>query len=138
MDTNLSKALLMAGGLLISIMVISVALYMYTNAQSFAQSNEAAMSASQVESFNRFYTSYMNTYTGSSTIRCIDAVNILNRALEDDVEIEISDSLSDDITKSGDDDWYTADSTVYVSLPVKYTPTFDSVSGAVIKVKIEE
>lgn len=135
MDTNLSKALLMAGGLLISIMVISVALYMYTNAQSFAQSNEAAMSASQVESFNRFYTSYMNTYTGSSTIRCIDAVNILNRALEDGVEISNSCTA---ITKSGDDDWYTADSTVYVSLPVKYTPTFDSVSGAVIKVKIEE
>ena len=132
MDSNLSKALLMAGGLLISIMVISVALYMYTNAQTFASANEAAMSASQVESFNRFYTSYMDTYTGHTVIRCIDAVNILNRALEDDVEISNS---SSHITNSNG--YYEADSADFVSVKVKYTLTFDSVSGAVNKVKIE-
>ena len=130
MDTNLSKALFMAGGVMVSIMIISVMLYAYSNAQSFAVANEAAMTASQIESFNRFYTSYMDSYSGTTTIRCVDAVNILNRAIEDGVEVSVSSSYI--TSPSG---YYEADSKDYVTKTVQYKPTFDAI-GQVTKVTI--
>ena len=131
MDANLSKSLLMAGGIMISVMVISIMLNAYTEAQTFAEANEAAMAASQVESFNRFYTSYMDSYSGTTTIRCVDAVNILNRAYEDGVEISITSTF---ITSPNG--YYEADSKDYVTKMVQYKPTFDNDTGIVTKVTI--
>lgn len=131
MDANLSKSLLMAGGIMISVMVISIMLNAYTEAQTFAEANEAAMAASQVESFNRFYTSYMDSYSGTTTIRCVDAVNILNRAYEDGVEISVTSAY---ITSPNG--YYEADSKDYVTQLVQYKPTFDNDTGIVTKVTI--
>lgn len=55
---NVSKALIMAGGVLIALAVIGVALYFYTSARGFAEQSESMLSASQVQSFNRFYTAF--------------------------------------------------------------------------------
>jgi hypothetical protein len=90
MDSNASKALLMAGGVLLSMMVIGLAVATYSHAQDLARSSEESLSASQIESFNRFYTAYVTTYAGPSEIRCIDAINILNRAIEDELQVQNS------------------------------------------------
>lgn len=80
---NAAKAILIAGGVMISVAVISVALYFYTSAKSFANASQDVLSASQIQSFNKFYTAYLNT-----NINVVDALNILNRAQEDEVAVE--------------------------------------------------
>ena len=86
---NASKALIMAGGVLIALAVISTALYFYTTAKGYASSAEEMLSASQIQSFNRFYTAYD---TPDNIITGVDAVNILNRALDDDLSIIVENS----------------------------------------------
>ncbi len=82
---NASRAMIMAAGVFIAIAIISVALYAYSNARSFASANEELLSASQIQSFNRFYTAYGDgTF---QTLKCIEGINILNRAVEDELTI---------------------------------------------------
>ncbi|MBQ8299140.1 MAG: hypothetical protein IJX99_04630 [Clostridia bacterium] len=130
---NISKALVMAGGVLISIAVISIAVSAFSSASNLAKAAEQNMSASQISSFNRFYTAYQTTYTGPTTIRCIDAVNILNRAIEDDVSVSNSSSL---ITRMGD--YYVADSANYTTRTVKYSLSFIDGVGKVSRVTITD
>ena len=93
---NASKALVMAGGVMIAIAVISVAIYFYSTASGYASQSQQALSVSQIQSFNRFYTAY-NSLNGE--IRVVDALNLLNRAVED----EVADSYSgSNIKKVGD------------------------------------
>ena len=82
---NASKALLMAGGVMIAIAVIGVAVFFYSNARGFARQSSDMLSASEIQSSNRFYTSYRGAYEDQK-IYLYDAINILNRAVQDDVE----------------------------------------------------
>ena len=118
---NASKALVMAGGLLIAMAIIGLAVATFSHASEVARANEEAMSTSQIESFNRFYTAYSETYTGSTSIRCIDAVNILNRAVEDEVDVSLN--ITTDYIKengTGDAVYYTADPANYTTKNVNY------------------
>lgn len=128
---NASKALLMAGGVLIAMAIIGLAVAAFMNATNFARENENAMSTSQIESFNRFYTAYLTTYSGASRIRCIDAVNILNRAIEDELEIVENSSLI-----TSDDGFYKADPINYLSGDVLYQLDYNPAIGVVEKVTI--
>lgn len=74
---NASKALLMAGGILIAIAIISVSLYIYSSAQGVAKTSDDMISASAVASFNRYYLSF------GSKINPIDVLNICNRVDDD-------------------------------------------------------
>ena len=67
----------MAGGMLIAIMIISTAIYVYDSARGVAEQSDKGITANSVNSFNRFYVSY------GSTIRGIDAVNICNKLRDD-------------------------------------------------------
>lgn len=131
---NASKAIMMAGGVLIAIALISVAVFTYNSAKGFARSSEEVLSASQIQSFNRFYLEYRNgSGTNSSTIKCIDAINILNRALDDEIDIEMTSTL---ISKpSATSTFYSADTKDYTTKTVSYTIGYDSV-GKVDKVII--
>ena len=133
MDSNASKALLMAGGVLISMMVIGLAVATYSHAQDLARANEESLSASQIESFNRFYTAYRTTYTGPTSIRCVDAVNILNRAIEDEVEVVNSSAY---ITDAGG--YYTALPENYTTKNVNYSLEFIDGIGIVDKITITD
>lgn len=135
MDSNASKALLMAGGVLLSMMVIGLAVATYSHAQDLARSSEESLSASQIESFNRFYTAYRTTYNGPTSLRCIDAVNVLNRAVEDDVAVSES---SDFIEKDSDGYYYVNDPMNYTSKNVDYDIEFLDGIGVVTKVTITD
>lgn len=74
---NASKALIMAGGILITVLVIGVAMYVLASARGVASDSNKEMQASAAESFNRYYESF------SSDIRGIDALNIYNKAKDD-------------------------------------------------------
>lgn len=79
---NASKALIMAGGILIAVLVISVSMYVITSARGVAKISNERVEVNAVQSFNRFYAAY--TSDGSAvTVKGIDAVNIYRKALDD-------------------------------------------------------
>ena len=68
---NASKALIMVGGVLITVMVISLTMYLFTNARGVANASERRLKTSQIEAFNRFFINYPAEITG------LDAYNII-------------------------------------------------------------
>ena len=130
---NASKALVMAGGVMIAMAIIGLAVAALSHAMGFAKENENAMSTSQIESFNRFYTAYVTTYTGPSEIRCIDAINILNRAIEDELQAQNSSAY---ISNAGG--FYSGDPVNYVDKKVKYELKYNSGIGIIEKVIISD
>ncbi len=70
---NASKALIIAGGVLIAMLLISLAIYMLTVVRGVANSSEQQFQSSQVESFNRFFVNYDSEVTG------LDVYNILGK-----------------------------------------------------------
>lgn len=133
---NASRAMIMAGGVFIAIAIISVALYAYSNAKGFASASEELLSASQIQSFNRFYTAY-----GDGTfkqVKCIEAINILNRAIEDDLIVyETSGKITHVIDPTSDKAIYMVDGdhTEYYIQNVRFAYSRDvegKVSGVTI------
>ena len=55
---NASKALLIAGGILVSILVITVFIYMITRISEFRRSNEDLARIENVSEFNKRFTNY--------------------------------------------------------------------------------
>ncbi len=131
---NASKALLMAGGVLIAMAIIGLAVATYSHATDLARENEYALSTSQIESFNRFYTAYIKTYSGINKISCVDAVNILNRAVEDGITPV---NRSTVITKSADG-YYQADSVNYLTKTMTYELEYNKALRIVEKVIIAD
>ena len=78
---NASKAIIMAGSVLVAIAVMSIALYFYGVMKGYFRDTEETYTQTQVDSFNRFYQSYANT--SDSTIYAIDVLNIYNKAMDD-------------------------------------------------------
>lgn len=74
---NASKALIMAGGILIAVLIIGLAIYILASARGFASASNDQAELSAIESFNRYYLSF------DSTIQGIDAVNLYNKAKDD-------------------------------------------------------
>lgn len=129
---NAAKALIMAGGILISIAIISVAVYFYTNMKGYASFNQDMLSVTQINSFNRFYTAYE---TPDQKIRAVDALNIVNRAVEDEVEVDIRDEKINKVLGENDMQWYEIDEPDKYLEEVKYNIEYD-VRGQVSKIII--
>lgn len=127
---NASKALLMAGAVLITMAVIGVAVYFFSLMGGYAGASEDMLSAAQIQSFNRFYTSYR----AGGQIRVIDALNILNRAVEDDVNVELNSSM---IKQNSAHTAYTVDSSTYFLKTVNYSLKYNP-AGAVSSVTISD
>ncbi len=70
---NASKALIMAGGILIGVMLISLGTYMLTIGRGVSDSSERQIKATQIESFNNFFIKYDSVITG------LDVYNILGK-----------------------------------------------------------
>lgn len=88
---NASKAIIMAGGILIAVAIMSVAIYMFTNAQDLAKASDEILERSQIESFNRFYYAYAPTMEKPYTITGLDAYNIYNRVNNNNIGKEPGD-----------------------------------------------
>ena len=134
---NASRALVMAAGVFIAIAVISVALYAVSIGRGYASTAEDLLSASQIQSFNRFYTAHNSLGTPPKEIKCIDAINVLNRAIEDDFLTANIVENSTMIQKSGDYYTIVGDHTEYYTRLVKYSFTKDSV-GQVSTILVQD
>lgn len=62
---NASKALLIAGAILLSILIIAIGMFIYNSAQSTIQDSIGAMSTQEKEAFNNQFVSYEGSRTGS-------------------------------------------------------------------------
>lgn len=62
---NASKALIIAGAILLSILIIAIGMYVYSSAQSTINSSLTQMSSSEKNAFNSTFTGYQGKQTGS-------------------------------------------------------------------------
>ncbi len=62
---NASKALIIAGAILLSILIIAIGMYVYNSAQSTINDSLTKMSSSEKSAFNATFTGYQGNQTGS-------------------------------------------------------------------------
>ena len=80
---NASKALIIAGSVLISILVISLSMYLVNAIKMYSESESSQRDASQAEAFNRFFI-YSQGYSEGSggKTRLYDAYNIVSKIVD--------------------------------------------------------
>ncbi|MBQ9314343.1 MAG: hypothetical protein IJ220_04995 [Clostridia bacterium] len=93
---NASKALIMAGGFLIGVMIISVSMYILATARGMAKDSNEQIERSAAESFNRYYQSFDSTISG------IDALNIYNKVQDDNWRYDVQRTSDHYIAIQGD------------------------------------
>ncbi len=85
---NASKALLMAAGILIAIILISLLVAMYKGVSLFQRQQVSQEDAARIEEFNSFYTKYSGRYVyGTEVITVINQT--VNNKASNDVKVEV-------------------------------------------------
>ena len=74
---NASKALLIAGGILISVLILSVCIMVYNNMTSLSNSNQKILEAEQLAKYNMEWESY-----NRDNLRGADVISIYNKAMD--------------------------------------------------------
>ncbi len=88
---NASKALLMAGGILIAILVIGLVVYMFNASSSLKKESEDTKLIEQIEAFNKEYEAYnRKLMRGTDIVSIINKVNSNNEKYEDEPEYQMS------------------------------------------------
>lgn len=82
---NASKALLMAGGILIALLIISMLLLMITNIGDYQRTKDSGAKATQVAKFNRDF----ERYTDDDEIKGTDIISLINK-IQDYNSIQVS------------------------------------------------
>lgn len=62
---NASKALIIAGAILLSILIIAIGMYIYTSSQATIQNSMTDMNTQEIQAFNSNFTTYEGKQTGS-------------------------------------------------------------------------
>lgn len=62
---NASKALIIAGAILLSILIIAIGMYIYTSSQATVMDSMTSISTQEIEAFNSQLTTYTGNQTGS-------------------------------------------------------------------------
>lgn len=75
---NASKALVLASGILITVLVISICMYMYSSFKSMYAENMVMYDLAQKESFNMFFVKYPTEITGYEAYNIIGKVEEIN------------------------------------------------------------
>lgn len=85
---NASKALIMAGGILIAIMVISLGVYIFSKFGDFAKNQETQVFEKNVTEFNAQFTKF----EGAEDITAQDVVTVINIARNNNKMYNLEDS----------------------------------------------
>ena len=75
---NASKALLMAAGVLMGVLILSLAVYLFANFRATADEATKLMYEEELAQFNNFYLSY----DGKTDLTYYDVWNVVNKAKE--------------------------------------------------------
>ena len=68
---NASKALIIAGAILLSILIIGVGIFIFTSAQGTIDSSLQSMTTQEVNSFNSQFTSYQGDKVSGSNVKAL-------------------------------------------------------------------
>lgn len=126
---NAAKALIMAGGIFIAVMIVGLAMYILSGARGFARASNDEAELSAIESFNRYYQSFNSTITG------IDALNIYNKAIDDSNRVNHTHTVNVEIDPSIINQLNAPDGYNYMTNKYSYSYTFDS-DGYIDNIKI--
>lgn len=74
---NASKALLIAGGILIALLIIALLVYSFGSMSGYFSSEETKEEAEQLEAFNKQYEAYQR-----KLLRGTDVVSVINKVLD--------------------------------------------------------
>lgn len=97
---NASKALLISGGVLIAMLVISIGIYLFANYRGVSSSYEQIMSTTEIEKFNVNFTKF----EGRDDITIQEIVTIVNfvKQHKEKTEIDVQVFLKNDELKDND------------------------------------
>lgn len=135
---NASKALLFAAGILIAIILISVAVYIVSMSNDATEQVGGTISDMELQSFNSKFTTYEGIRTGSQIKALIEAVNssnATNAGTDLLVEVALGDKFGTQtptLTGTKED----ADYKLSVGSSKKYNIVIEKESGAVKKIII--
>lgn len=87
---NATRALTIAGGVLIAIMVIGALLFMFQSSQSFLSQDEELKKIQQITKFNREYESYEK-----KLLRGTEVISVINKAIANNQKYEKDDEIYD-------------------------------------------
>lgn len=128
---NASKALLFAAGILIAIILISVAVYIVSMSQEATKGVGSTMSEMQLMQFNQKFTTYEGVRTGSQIKSLVEAINASN--VENDGTDLIVEISGDGIDNSG----APTNNKFTGGTAKKYKVAIDKVDGAVKTITIK-
>ena len=97
---NVSKALLIAAGVLIGLIVLTMLVVMYRQVTSYYTAKEKARTFEQLQEFNAQYTPY-----NRKNVRGTELISLINKIInfneqEDEIGIEIEIRFSDNLAKA--------------------------------------
>ena len=82
---NASKALLMAAGVLMGVLILSLAVYLYTSFSSSTAAMEKQMELDEINNFNNKFLAY----DGKTDLTIYDVYTVANLAAENNIKYEI-------------------------------------------------
>lgn len=88
---NASKGLLMAGGMLMAIIVISVLIITFRNTSQIEQANQEAQEAQEIRKFNQGFASYEK-----SAMYGTDIISVINMAISNNKKYDVEDKPGED------------------------------------------
>ncbi len=99
---NASKALIIAGAILLSIAIIGIGMYIYTTAQQTIQS--ANMSQQEITTYNSTFVKYEGKQNGSNVKALLQTVRSHNAANKDDNSKQVKVSTDNSMPTKKDSD----------------------------------
>jgi len=100
---NASKALIIAGAILLSILIIGIGMYVYSSSTSSLDSAVSQMSANEIQAFNKQFTQYSNKQSGANVISLLSAV-AANAAANKGADERLPDVKTSGFTAGGQSD----------------------------------
>ena len=99
---NASKALIIAGAILLSILIIAIGMFIYNSAQSTINDSITSFSTQEIEAFNNNFESYKGNATGSNVSSMLTRL-IANAKTYADEPTKIPCVQFDQVTAAGGD-----------------------------------
>lgn len=122
---NASKALLIAGGIFLALLIVSVMMYMSNSITEIGEAQENRRAAEQLAAFNAEYEAY-----NKKLMYGTDIITVINKAKEDKVNIKIGNTVITETTSLDN----TIKNNIYACKEIKY----DNVTGKVTSMAFEK
>ena len=134
---NASKALIIAGAILLAILIIALGVYIFNQARSATNMDD--LSNQQVEAHNATFQNYEGTINGTQAKALIDAIRNNNQRMPDlgDIAVDgVTGTNISDMTKLAEEKNKYEATSQYVVANTGYQQTAGQYQGYVTKIKI--